>query len=401
VGLGLACASKYTAGIALVPLLAAAAARFFDEGSVAGRHALGGLVLAAVAAIGAFVLANPYALLDYSAFHRDLVHQSTLSAEAQGKLGAPKGGGLSYYLWSLTWGLGWVPALAALGGALTVWRRERALWWLLVPAALAFLAFMSLQGRYYGRWLLPMLPILCLLAAYFAQQAADAGARLLGHRRAREPDTGGPPPAVGAPDAGVPAVRLALSTVLATALLAQGLVYSVHSGAVLARADTRTRTREWMLAHIPAGAPIVVEPVSPNGWGTRWNKYPSKISRIAPGGALLAPGEEHEVGIEDYERTLAPALLGYYERHGYCWVVSASAESGRAFADPGAVPEAIAYYRALADQGRVVFRASPYARGHAAVAFNFDWSFDYYPLAYDRPGPAMTVYQLHGGRCGG
>ncbi len=73
-----------------------------------------------------------------------------------------------YYLWTLTWGLGWVPALAALGGALAVWRRERRLGWLLVPAPLLFLAFMGLQGRYFGRWLLPIFPILCLLAAFFA-----------------------------------------------------------------------------------------------------------------------------------------------------------------------------------------------------------------------------------------
>ena len=63
------------------------------------------------------MIANPYALLDYQSFHSELVHQSTLSAEAQGKLGAPRDGGLVYYLWSLTWGLGWAPALAALGGA--------------------------------------------------------------------------------------------------------------------------------------------------------------------------------------------------------------------------------------------------------------------------------------------
>jgi hypothetical protein len=33
------------------------------------------------------------------------------------------------------------------------------------------------------------------------------------------------------------------------------------------------------------------------------------------------------------------------------------------------------------------------------VPFNFDWSFDYYPLAYARPGPEMTVYRLTGGAC--
>jgi hypothetical protein len=402
VGLGLACASKYTAGIVIVPLLAAGVARFMDGGSAAGRHALGGLALAAVAALAAFVVANPYALLDYGAFHAELVHQSTLSAEAQGKLGAPRDGGLAYYLWSLTWGLGWVPALAALGGALTLWRREGRLWWLLVPAALAFLAFMGLQGRYFGRWLLPIFPILCLLAAGFAAQVADAGARALGRwRPAHERRGGGATPAGPTPDSGVPIVRIALSAVLVAALLAQGLIYSVHSGMTLSRADTRTLARGWMLAHIPAGAPIVVEPVSPDAWGTRWNKYPSRIARISADG-VLEPGRGREVGIEDYERTLAPALLGYYASHGYCWVVSGSTESGRAFADPRAVPLAIAYYRALSRQGEVVFRASPYRRGNGgreSVPFNFDWSFDYYPLAYRRPGPAITIYRLHAGRC--
>src|SRR5271166_1027208 len=179
VGLGLACASKYTAGIVLLPLLGAVAVRWLDGEPRAGRRAPGGIALAAAATVAAFVLANPYAVLDYSAFHSELVHQSTLSAEAQGKLGAPKQGGVAYYMWSLTWGLGWVPALAALGGAVTVWRSEARLGWLLVPAPVLFLAFMGLQGRYFGRWLLPIFPILCLLGAFFALLLAKAVARRL------------------------------------------------------------------------------------------------------------------------------------------------------------------------------------------------------------------------------
>ncbi len=395
VGLGLACASKYTAGIVLVPYLAAVAARYLDSaielGSAgAGRRALGGAALAGTMALAAFLIANPYAILDYSDFHAELVHQSTLSAEAQGKLGAPHDGGLAYYLWTLTWGLGWTPALAALGGALSVWRRERALGWLLVPAPLLYLAFMGVQGRYFGRWLLPIFPILCLLAALFALQLVEVVARRLPRTRPKPGDTRlrreSP-------------FRLALVAAVVAVLLAQGLVYSIHSGRVLARADTRNLTRSWMLAHIPAGTPIVVEPVAPDGWGTRWNKYPSLISRISPTGAL-EPDATAKIGIEDYERSLAPALIGYYQAHGYCWVVSGSTESGRAFADPGEVPLAIAYYRVLARRGEVVYRSSPYVRGQGPVAFDFDWSFDYYPLAYDRPGPVMTVYRLHGGRCG-
>jgi hypothetical protein len=319
------------------------------------------------------VIANPYAILDFNAFQGELAHQSTLSAEAQGKLGAPKEGGLLYYLWTLTWGLGWVPALAALGGAVTVWRRERALGLMLVTPVLLYLAFMGLQGRYFGRWLLPVFPLLCLLAALFAIDLVQALARR------------------------APRLRLAIAAIAVAALLAQGLVYSVHGGLVLSRADTRTLTRQWMVAHIPAGTPIVAEPVSPNVWGVRWTKYPSELSRISRDGAV----ETHtrKVGIENYELTLSPALLGFYEANGYCWVITGSTQSGRAYADPRAAPLAIAYYRALARAGQVVYRSSPYARGDGPVPFDFDWSFDYYPLAYARPGPSMTVYRLHGGRC--
>ena len=42
IGLGLACATKYTAGIVLVPLLAAAALRYLDGAPGAGGRALGG-----------------------------------------------------------------------------------------------------------------------------------------------------------------------------------------------------------------------------------------------------------------------------------------------------------------------------------------------------------------------
>ena len=149
VGLGLAAATKYTAGIVVVPLAVAIAARFLDAN--AARRTLAGILIAGACALLAFLIANPYALLDYHSFHAELVHQSTLSAESQGKLGAPKEGGLLYYLWSFTWGLGWAPALAALAGALTIWRHERRLGWMLVPAALLFVAFMGLEGRYFGR----------------------------------------------------------------------------------------------------------------------------------------------------------------------------------------------------------------------------------------------------------
>jgi 4-amino-4-deoxy-L-arabinose transferase-like glycosyltransferase len=414
IGLGLACASKYTAGIAIVPLAAASAAHYLDTPPGRGSRVLIGVALAGVCALGSFLLANPYALLDFQLFHSELIHQSSLADEAQGKLGAPQESGLLYYLWSFIWGLGWLPALAALGGAIAIWWRSARIGWLLVPAAVLFLAFMGLQDRYFGRWLLPILPIACVLAAYFASLAVRA-LLLRAARQESSPQahaTEGPLP--GRPAASAAALRRPRTTLLgvlagsliALVLLAQGLVYSVHNDLVLSRADTRNLTRAWMLANVPRDARIVLEPVVLDSWieegdgssAKRWIKYQALTSVIEPNG-VLAPQAPHTVALEDYETTLAPALIGWYERQGYCWVVSGSTESGRAFADPSAAPLAVAYYRALAADSQVAYRVSPYLPGATPPAFSFDWTFDYYPLSYRLPGPEMTVYRLRGGRC--
>jgi hypothetical protein len=67
--------------------------------------------------------------------------------------------------------------------------------------------------------------------------------------------------------------------------------------------------------------------------------------------------------------------------------------------DPDAVPHALWYYSEEQRRADVAYHASPYAEGKGPVTFNFDWSFNFYPLAYSRPGPEMTVYRLRGGAC--
>ena len=125
------------------------------------------------------------------------------------------------------------------------------------------------------------------------------------------------------------------------------------------------------------------------------------VNRVAYGGeriVLTSRGKPKAaiVSIEDYERTLRPALIDSYVRGGFCWVVIGSTQYGRALADSGEVPRAIRYYRALARRGDVVFRSSPYEAGAGPVDFNFDWSFNQYPRAYERPGPNVVVYRLRG-----
>jgi 4-amino-4-deoxy-L-arabinose transferase-like glycosyltransferase len=407
-GLGLAGATKYTAGVMVLPLLAAAVARYLDgragveerparaNGRAGVRRDVAiGFGVALVAALGAYLIANPYSLLDFHLFIDELKLQSSYTEMSRASwIGGPRQGSFIYYLWSFTWGLGWIPALAALGGAVSIWRGQRRVGWVLVPVAVLYLLFLSLQGRYFGRWLLPIFPIACLLAAYFSLELAGWAARR------------------------APRMRVGFTALAVIALAAQGIVYSIHSGLLLSRADTRNLARAWLVRNIPAGARIVVEPVVPNAWldetgrlgagAVRWVKYPTLRVLLNPSSGTPEP-THRTVLLENYESTLGPALISYYERNDYCWVVSGYTQSGRAFADPQIVPDAIAYYRELERQGEVVYRVSPYGSGKSSpgnnspvksrVPFNFDWTFDYYPLAFHRPGPEMTIYRLRGGRC--
>ena len=146
-----------------------------------------GLLLAGVLSLAGFLVANPYALLDFSAFRDGLSHQSEASGDGGGKLGLSTDSGVVYYLGTLTWGLGWLPALFALGGAIGLAFRDRRLFAVLVPAPLVFLAFMGTQDRFFARWLLPVYPLLCLLAAWGGRRrgalARPAAADAHGHGR--------------------------------------------------------------------------------------------------------------------------------------------------------------------------------------------------------------------------
>ncbi len=280
-GLGLAWATKYTAALVALPLLAAAFAGPGPPARAARRLGLGLAV-----ALAAALAAHPYAVLDASNFVAGLRHQAGASGAA--KLGITEDSGHVYYLWTLTWGLGWAPAVAALGGALHLLRTDRRVAAVLVPAPVLFLSYMGLQERYFGRWLMPALPFLCLLAA--------GGAVALVRR---------------AP----PRWRAAAGAVAAAALCAQGLVFSVHGDLVLSRGDTRAAARAWLLAHVPAGAAVAVEPVVTD----RWLGDPQRWPNLAPD-AVRLPGSQRlgdgQVLQRQPRSTLAVGFDGYAHTPG-------------------------------------------------------------------------------------
>lgn len=388
-GLGLACAMKYTGGIVALPLLAVVLHRWRADGI---GPVITGLFWAGYVATISFVIFNPYAVLTPGDFIDDLIHQQTASGDDVGKLGLTQTNGYLYYFTASGWGIGWVPTLLAIVGSVFLFQRDRIRFWLLVPAPIMYILFMGSQVRFFGRWLLPIAPFIALLAGIGA--LAVATWILKSPVRARRPR--------------------ALAAVFVV-VCAQGIVYSVHSTKKLTQPDTRTLARQWMFENVPTGVKIVLEPIVPSSWiqpigknerqgrfgGDQWVKYAVGKSLIDPKtGSYTPDGKPVLVSVEDFQRVLRDDLINTYRRGGFCLVVSGNTQRGRAEVEPQEAPDALRYYRELEANSDVIYRVSPYEDPKAHVPFSFDWSFLYFPLSYKRPGPKITIYRLKGGKCG-
>src|SRR4051794_28083802 len=363
---GVAVGFKYTAGlVVLVPLtglaLAAGARR------AAARRLLAGAAIVVGAAVVAFFVTTPYFFLDV----HDAVHQLRGQADVAGsetKLGQSGDSGPLYYLGSLTWGLGWLATAAAAAGVVVLARRDRARPVLLLVFPVALFLYLSVQSRFFGRWLLPVYPMLALLAAVALVRGAEA---VRGRR-----------PALAAP-----ALAIACAIVLY-----QPLAADTRSMAVLGHRDTRDIARRWLASTQPRGLRVVVEPAvpdrwfwpAPNGRPRRSADHPQLVNQ------LVRDTQEAHV---QYTGTLRPSLLDRYRAAGYCTVVTMDLIRGRVEADRR--PAALAYYARLERESDRIFTVSPYRADAHAPPFSFDLSYSYYSPAYERPGPEVRIYRLH------
>lgn len=387
---GLAAGFKYNAGIVVLVALAAALLRVRADGL--GRTARRTLLLGVVALL-AFVVADPYALLDPRELWKAIEYQQAWASGGR-YVGEPMTNGWAFYAWAATWGVGWAPLVAGvLGAALLAWRRPRVAL-LLLPLVVLYLAIMGGQDRFFARWLLPVVPVLCLTAGFAVAEAAA----LLRRRGA----------------------RIALAAVLGVGLAAQSLVHSAHTVAVVGRDDTRTVLRDWMVDHVPPTmrrrprvdvARRVDADVRRGGeyWSLRrWSIYHS-IPAVR-----RREGRRHAqlrvtAGFSSWVSILYPGLIDVFERYGYCYVVAGSYQAGRAARTPELVPEAVRYYRELERRGTLLWQVSPFGKAapdgrpwgplEAPVEYQIDRQATTYELAYERPGPIASVYRLRGGRC--
>jgi hypothetical protein len=367
---GLAIGFKYTAGLVLlVPALALVLPLVARRSTLRGA-ALGALVVVAGALL-AFFVTNPFFFIDLGTALHQLRGQAELAGN-EAKFGQENDTGVLYYLDSLTWGLGWVAAFAAAAGAVLLARGERALLALLLVFPLALLVYLSVQSRFFGRWLLPVYPMLALLAGYAVVRAIDAV-------RTR-----------------APRLQWPAMTLCGVLLLWQPLAADARSMAVLGHPDTRAIARVWLAAHYPRGLRIVIEPAVPERylWPVIGGR-PRHVARAQFVNEFVRDIRETHV---EYGRTLRPQVLDSYRRQGYCLVMTMDLIRGRA--EAAGDRAALAYYARLDRESDVVFAVSPYRADERPPPFSFDLSYSYYSPAYERPGPAIAIHRLHDCRQG-
>src|SRR3954452_24327471 len=373
---GLAIGFKYTAGLVLIPLFMEAARRYWldRETPWLRRGDLWNFVMACAAMAAVFFVTTPFFFVHPHIALYQLKQQAVAAGDTV-KVGQEQQGGFIYYLQSFGWGFGWAPIVAALVGAAFELRRN---WWrglLLVVFPVVMYLYLGTQTRYFGRWLLAIYPILAILAGIGVVGVARLAAR--NHRFA----------------------SAAVAAALCAGLLVQPVAADVRTTQVLGHTDTRDLAREWLVANLPRSLRIVVEPAVPDHWykvkGERVDQrqfvrgFVRDIRRQAnadaPPGVSLA-----------YAETLNPGLIDAYKSKGFCYVMTFSMIRGRA--ENARVPKALAYYDRLERESRRVLYLSPYDPGRKPVPLHFDFSYNYYPTAYDRPGPEVKLYRLAGCR---
>jgi 4-amino-4-deoxy-L-arabinose transferase-like glycosyltransferase len=230
---GLAAAVKYNGGLALImPLVAC----WMTPAARPSR------AMCTVAAIGAaaagFLIAAPYTLLDLPGF---LDRFASLTAEYRNAGGQAERGDI-LYLKHLRLQFAW-PGMLLIGGGLvmglvrSIRGPGRVPWAVTLAFTVPYFLVVAAQRIIYARYLLPVVPMLCILAA----AAVISGVSLL--RRYSFPR----------------GVRTALIAGLTLALLVPPALTALAFNRMISRESTLDLAYAWIVSHIPAGSSIVLE----------------------------------------------------------------------------------------------------------------------------------------------
>jgi 4-amino-4-deoxy-L-arabinose transferase-like glycosyltransferase len=222
---GLAASTKYSAAAVIAAMAAVQLVWFVrSPGRVVDSRSWLPSAMFIVAFASGFLLATPYAILDSRAFATDLRFDFThLSAGHAVNLGR---GWLYHPTRSLPYGIGLPTCIAAVAGVIPMVRLYGSRGVAVTAFALAFYVSLGSGLTVFFRYVLPLVPVVCLFAAVAVRLAAD---RLASRTR----------------------LSAGAAMTMFTGLLAiWPLVNSVWFDVLLARTDTRAIAGEWLRARV-------------------------------------------------------------------------------------------------------------------------------------------------------
>jgi hypothetical protein len=312
---GLATSTKYSAAALMAGMAAAQLCWLVRAGNSPRRLKTWIPSVAFVTAfLAGFVAGTPYAILDYPTFTTDLIFDLT---HLSGGHGVDLGRGWIYHLTtSLPYGLGIPVFLAAMAGIVPMARHYPRQAFVVGLFAAGFYASIGSGQTVFFRYVLPLVPVLCL-------PAAVATARAAAWIAARTPLS---------PVAALPALTLALAGV--------GLVNCAWFDVLLSRTDSRVLAARWLAPRIQPGDSLYDS-------GTDYTRLNLSELRYhqwwydAASGSFGHPGGElpvwlvlYESALASYTRTPRPLLeLAQSRYHLVHTVEAARARAGSAVYD--------------------------------------------------------------------
>ena len=283
IGAGLAIASKYNAGLIVLPLIAAHFWRFGFQGLRRKE-----IYVAGIASALAFFALNPYAIFDFQNFYQGLLI-GPYQYSVEGHVGQ-EGNAFQWYLGYLYAFEGADMLIAILAFLVALQLRQRAEILMGAFALIYFLAVSQLRIRN-ERTILLIVPFFAMLASGLLTRLADTRTK-----------------------------RFVIG-VFVVLLLITPAQKSFASVAQFARPDLREEARTWLAANVPEGSRLAVEAYAPYLDTRRWVLFGAD--------------------------SLADHPADWYAQNGFEYVVFTSEMFGRFMGDPSANAEMVAKYANL------------------------------------------------------
>jgi hypothetical protein len=228
---GLATSTKYNAALVALPALLT----IFSNGYVNDPRVRKRFSRAAIYAcmlVGAFVVTSPYSVLDFREFLADVSYESRHMAEGHKVILGR--GWIHHVTSSLRYGIGIPVLLTGFVGMVLILARDRRTGALVALFPLSYYLIIGSGYTVFARYIIPVIPFLCLTAAYAVMEAAEWVGVRMGRARWKP--------------------ALAALTIVCLSWTSAQSVLSFNR--IVSRTDSRVLAREWLEHYVPPGSTI-------------------------------------------------------------------------------------------------------------------------------------------------